>query len=251
MSVKSKCRAAVVLLLTAFLAMLATSGVGVPPDTPQSFIDRLQVVVNRLALGLSMGLFPFNSQQIWIGDVMISLSSQHFTPRQALGKLEEGFPIAQLTVTGENGIQFSNMVIPPGNYYIILWLPPVGFERFGIQVPPRAPQLMVVKKNGLGLGDFAIPGYYKSRVVPDSHPDMVGSLSLRIEPDQTPCSRPGPEAPKGVESYPAPNEHVVLDLWGLATLSYRGGSCLEFGEPIFTMPTEEELFPTLPPERSM
>ena len=171
---------AVMLLLCGLLGVVTASAW--PPDTPPELAKKMDEVVSRIVAGLKQGIYPFSTESVELGTGNKAfMTSQQFTPMQGLAALEAGFPIARFST--EQGILISNVTIPAGDYYWVMWVADIGFERFGMKFPERLPLLLFIRPRGIPSDgfeavDFAIPSTVEIEV-PNRNPDKLeGCRSL-------------------------------------------------------------------------
>jgi len=252
--------AALVLILSGLLGTVVASAL--PPDFPKGALrDEIQAVVSRIAIGLPLGFYPpFAADPVELGPgVQVFVTQQQFRPPDALAALERGFPIARFS--SEEDIQLPTSTIPAGNYYLVLWIADLPFERFEVQFLPRTPLLLYVTQQGFELVDFAIPCRVQVEV-PNPNPDKIFPFTVSsVTTEACNPSASSAEAVASAVSSPKPNA-ANEKASGWHEFSIGGLGTLGYGSPILPMaqyknivkprqlvfPTKEELFPKPPQE---
>jgi len=244
MLMKSTRIAAVVLLLSGLLGIVAASAL--PPDIPPALRDALQNVVSRVALGLRLGLYSFDTKPIELGKgIKAFVTLQQSTPPNALTNLEKGFPIARFS--SDVDIQLTSSIIPAGNYYLVLWIADLPFERFEVQFLPRTPLLLFVKVQSFELVDFDITCKVEVEV-PNKNPDKTFPFMMSAAKPED-CAAPSASAASAeavASNLAGPGKMDVRpDAWGLGTIIFAPCiiyKCIVRPDKL-VIPTKEQLFP--------
>lgn len=136
--------------------LLGSLAYGVPSDIAPLLQSHLENVVQRLQGRLQFGSYLFAPEAVDLGEgVLVFANLERLSPCEALLELEKGIPIARFC--SPQGLRLGGTSLPPGDYYGILWLCRLGFERFGYAWPRRVPLLLFATAEEIVFADFAIP----------------------------------------------------------------------------------------------